>query len=139
MCNIDRGSIPENVEIRVSCWLSGMGARSTLRVVKDDNGRDGNLEKTYYVYILASRKGGTLYIGVTNDIARRSWQHREGIAGGFTKDHEVHRLVYVEQCPDVREAIAREKKLKKWKRQYKIELIESVNPDWSDLYNNLLK
>ena len=97
------------------------------------------MEKSYYVYIMASRKNGTLYVGVTNDIARRSWQHRNGQVEGFTKEHEVHRLVYVEQCIDVREAIIREKKLKKWKRQYKIELIEAVNPDWNDLYKNLLK
>lgn len=96
------------------------------------------MEKSYWVYIMASRKNGTLYIGVSGDIARRAWQHRHGQVDGFTKENRVHRLVYAEQCNDVGEAIAREKKLKKWKRQYKIELIESVNPDWNDLYQGLI-
>lgn len=93
--------------------------------------------RNYYVYITASRKNGTLYVGVTNGIARRSSEHRNGTIGGFTEQHKVRRLVYVETCQDIREAIQREKTLKKWKRQYKIDLIESVNPDWNDLYNNL--
>jgi putative endonuclease len=87
---------------------------------------------------MASRKNGTLYIGVTNDITRRSWEHRNGHIKGFTSDYNVRRLVHVEQFRDVASAIQREKKLKKWKRQYKIELIEVANPDWNDLYYKLL-
>jgi putative endonuclease len=90
-----------------------------------------------WVYILASRYRGTLYIGVTADIARRSWQHREGIGSGFTKRYEVHRLVYAEEYPTIAEAIAREKALKKWRRDWKIELVEKANPDWDDLFDRL--
>ena len=90
-----------------------------------------------WVYILASRYRGTLYIGVTADIARRSWQHREGIGSGFTKRYEVHRLVYAEEYPTIAEAIAREKALKKWRRDWKIELVEKANPDWDDLFDHL--
>lgn len=94
--------------------------------------------KCFYVYIMASRKNGTLYIGITNDVVRRTWEHRNGQAKGFTKKYKVRRLVYVRQFVDAPSAIKMEKKLKKWRRQYKIELIESVNPDWSDLYPQLL-
>ena len=92
---------------------------------------------TYTVYILASQKRGTLYIGVTNDIARRSFEHREGGAGSFTGRYEVKRLVHMEVFEDVRDAIAREKRLKSWNRDWKIALIERDNPDWDDLYLRL--
>jgi putative endonuclease len=94
--------------------------------------------KSYYVYILASKKHGTLYIGVTGDLGRRIWQHRRSDAvDGFTNRYKVHRLVYMEefQAPDL--AIAREKSLKKWPREWKINLIERQNPDWADLYGGL--
>ena len=97
----------------------------------------GGVPTTCWVYILASRYRGTLYIGVTADIARRSWQHREGIGSGFTKRYEVHRLVYAEEYPTIAEAIAREKALKKWRRAWKIELVETANPDWDDLFDRL--
>jgi putative endonuclease len=92
------------------------------------------MEKTYWVYILASAQGGTLYIGVTNDLVRRIYEHRMGLAEGFTKKYEIHRLVYFEQYDDVENAIRREKRLKKWNRAWKNRLIEEVNPDWVDLY-----
>jgi putative endonuclease len=92
------------------------------------------MEKTYWVYILASALGGTLYIGVTNNLVRRIYEHRMGLADGFTKKYEVHRLVYFEQYHDVENAIRREKRLKKWNRAWKIRLIEEANPDWVDLY-----
>ena len=95
-------------------------------------------ERTYYVYILASKRNGTLYIGVTNNLGRRVYQHRMGMAEGFTKRYNVHRLVYYETTCDVRFAIGREKRMKKWKRSWKIELIESVNPEWKDLYNDFI-
>ena len=92
------------------------------------------MEKAYWVYILASALGGTLYIGVTNDLVRRVYEHRMGLADGFTKKYAVHRLVYFEQYNDVELAIQREKRLKKWNRAWKIRLIEEANPNWNDLY-----
>jgi len=91
-------------------------------------------ERSYWVYILASRLGGTLYIGVTNNLIRRIYQHRMGLIAGFTKDYGVHRLVYFEQHTDIEAAIRREKRLKKWNRAWKIRLIEQDNPNWDDLY-----
>jgi putative endonuclease len=93
--------------------------------------------KQYYVYILTSKRNGTLYIGVTNDLALRVKQHKDGLVEGFTKKYNVHRLVYFECYKDMREAILREKRLKKWKRIWKLELIEKLNPGWADLYYNL--
>jgi len=91
-----------------------------------------------YVYILASDRNGTLYVGVTSDIIRRVYQHRNDMAAGFSSKYEVHMLVYYEIFGDIREAILREKQLKWWKRQWKIELIERDNPEWIDLYEGLL-
>ena len=94
--------------------------------------------RDYYVYILASKQHGTLYIGVTNDLIRRVYEHRNNLIDGFTKKYNVHRLVYYEQTSDIESAIQREKRLKKWKRRWKIELIENENPSWKDLYDDLL-
>jgi putative endonuclease len=91
-------------------------------------------ERLYYVYILASRVGGTLYIGVTNDLVRRAYEHRKKLVKGFTKRYGVGRLVCFEQFGEVGAAIQREKQLKKWKRVWKIQLIEEKNPNWDDLY-----
>src|SRR3954451_7594146 len=91
-------------------------------------------ERSYWVYILASRLGGTLYIGVTNDLVRRVYEHKAGFARGFTKKYEVHRLLYYEQFSDIEAAIVREKRLKKWNRAWKVQLIEATNPNWDDLY-----
>jgi putative endonuclease len=93
----------------------------------------------YYVYILASRRNGTLYIGVTNDLVRRVYEHREGAADGFTKKYRVHSLVYFESTDDVRAAIQREKTMKHWSRAWKIALIEKANPDWIDLYDEIAR
>jgi putative endonuclease len=93
--------------------------------------------KQYYVYILASKKNGTLYIGVTNDIIRRTYEHRNGLIEGFTKKYNVKLLVYYEIHQDINEAIKREKALKKWLRKWKIELIEKSNPNWKDLYDEI--
>ena len=90
--------------------------------------------RSYYVYILASRIGGTLYIGVTNDLVRRIGEHRLELAKGFTKKYGVHKLVYFEQFDDIENAISREKRLKKWNRAWKVRLIEELNPNWDDLY-----
>jgi putative endonuclease len=89
--------------------------------------------KKYYVYILASKRNGTLYIGVTNDLARRVSEHKSDIIEGFTKKYRVHTLVYYEEYSAVNAALEREKQLKKWNRKWKLELIEQVNPEWKDL------
>jgi putative endonuclease len=91
-------------------------------------------EKLYAVYIMASAHYGTLYIGVTGDIISRSTQHREGLVEGFTKKYGVHRLVWFEYFGEATEAIRREKTMKHWRRQWKINLIERDNPHWKDLY-----
>ena len=90
--------------------------------------------KRGYVYILASARNGTLYVGVTSDLVGRVRQHKEGLIEGFSKRYGVHRLVYVEEHARITDAIAREKHLKKWRRAWKLDLIESVNPGWVDLY-----
>ncbi len=91
----------------------------------------------YYVYILTNRKHGTLYTGVTNNLAGRVDLHRRGLGSEFVKKYSLYRLVYAEPLDDVSEAIAYEKRLKKWKRVWKIRLIEKQNPDWRDLYEDL--
>ena len=95
------------------------------------------MSRVYYVYILASGRNGTLYIGITNDLARRTWEHREGLVPGFTKTYGVKRLVYYEPFEDIHAAIARETRLKKWKRQWKIDLIQTRNVFWGDLYETI--
>jgi putative endonuclease len=94
--------------------------------------------KYYYVYILASKKYGSLYIGVTSDLIKRVAEHKNDLVEGFTKRHHVHNLVYYEMSEDINSAIAREKQLKRWRRKWKIELIERQNPEWKDLYSDLL-
>lgn len=93
-------------------------------------------EKQYYVYILASKKYGTLYTGVTSNLVQRVYQHKNGLVEGFTKKYNVHQLVYYEIHSDIYEAITREKRIKKWYRQWKIILIEQNNPQWLDLSIN---
>ncbi len=91
------------------------------------------MNKTYYVYILASKRNGTLYIGLTNNLEKRVYEHKNNIIEGFTSKYGVHLLVYYEQTNDVNIAIQREKQLKKWNRRWKLELIEKSNPNWNDL------
>ena len=91
----------------------------------------------YFVYILASRRNGTLYIGVTNDLCRRVAEHKKDVIAGFTKNYQVHFLVYFETFGDIDNAIKREKQLKRWKRLWKLKLIDQFNPEWQDLYNDL--
>jgi putative endonuclease len=91
----------------------------------------------YWVYILASRKNGTIYIGVTGDLPRRIYQHKEKLVEGFTKKYNVTHLVYAEEFQDIKDAIHREKCIKKWNRAWKLRLIEAQNPDWKDLYESI--
>jgi putative endonuclease len=95
------------------------------------------MPRTYYVYILASRRNGTLYIGLTNDLARRVWEHREGLSPGFTRKYGIKRLVHFEIFDDIHAAIARETRLKKYKREWKMNLIQANNVEWRDLYETL--
>ncbi|MFT3730150.1 MAG: GIY-YIG nuclease family protein [Hyphomicrobium sp.] len=92
---------------------------------------------TYFVYILASQRNGTLYVGVTNDLVRRVQEHREGLVPGFTKRYGVKALVYYEVHSDISEAILREKRIKRWLRPWKLQLIEANNPQWVDLWADL--
>jgi putative endonuclease len=94
--------------------------------------------RQFYVYILASKRNGTLYVGVTNDLLRRVQDHREGEGSAFTKKYNVTKLVYYESTPHHSAAIQREKQIKPWKRKWKLELIEKMNPEWKDLYEDLV-
>jgi putative endonuclease len=91
-----------------------------------------------YIYILASRKRGTLYIGITRDLIRRIYEHKSGFVAGFTREYDVKLLVWYQYCDSIISAIHREKQMKAWKRDWKIELIETTNPHWHDLYPSLL-
>ena len=95
------------------------------------------MSSSYYVYILASRKDGAIYIGITNDIVRRVFEHRTKAVRGFTSKYDITRLVWFEIFDDPVSAISREKELKKWKRSWKIQLIEAQNPQWDDLYESI--
>ena len=90
------------------------------------------------VYILSNHRRGTLYIGVTSSLVKRVWEHKQGLVDGFTKKYQIHTLVYFEMADDMPTAIAREKQLKKWRRMWKIELIEKQNNEWRDLYADLI-
>lgn len=94
--------------------------------------------KKSYVYILASKHQGVLYIGVTSDLVKRVFQHKNGLADGFTKKYFVHKLVCYEEFGSINEAILREKQMKKWKREWKVKLIEKENPLWKDLYSQIV-
>ena len=95
------------------------------------------MDKQFYVYILASKRNGTLYIGVTSKLVQRIWRHKNKFLEGFTKKYNVNKLVYYEVHPNAENAIAREKQMKKWRRAWKIRLIEGENPDWKDLYDDI--
>ena len=90
------------------------------------------------VYILASKRNGTLYIGVTSDLVKRIWEHKNNVVEGFTKRYGIHTLVWYELHESMQSAIEREKKLKEWKRAWKMELIEASNPNWHDLYETIV-
>ena len=94
-------------------------------------------ERAYWVYLMASRRNGTLYAGVTNDLARRVWRHKTGVGSAFVAKYGVTMLVWYESYQNVNEAIHREKQIKHWERRWKLELIEQINPGWKDLYQEL--
>ena len=95
-------------------------------------------DKQYYVYIIASKRNGTLYTGITSDLIKRTWQHKNRLVEGFSKRYGTKILVYFEAHNDVEEAILREKRIKKWNREWKIKLIEKNNPKWDDIYQTLI-
>ena len=94
--------------------------------------------KLFCVYMMASRRRGTIYIGITSNLVKRVWEHREGVVEGFTKQYNVKKLVWYEVHEDPVEAITREKRLKEWRRSWKIDLIEATNPYWRDLYGTII-
>lgn len=94
--------------------------------------------RIFCVYLMASKRNGTLYIGVTNNLVRRVYEHKNNLIEGFTKKYNVHQLVYFEVISEIQSALKREKQLKKWNRQWKIDLIEKTNHNWADLYQSLL-
>ena len=96
------------------------------------------MERHYFVYILTNKAYGTLYVGITNDLVRRAWEHRNDFVEGFTRAHQLHRLVWYQAHEDVREAIAQEKRIKKWHRDWKVNLIQAKNPAWNDLYEEII-
>ena len=96
------------------------------------------MDKLPAVYILASKRNGTIYIGVTSSLAKRIWEHRSDLIEGFTKRYGIHYLVWYELHESMEDAIEREKRLKEWKRAWKIELIELSNPNWQDLYDTII-
>jgi putative endonuclease len=100
--------------------------------------RHPDMEKPSYVYIMANAPYGTLYVGSTTDLARRIWQHRESVIHGFTKQHRLTRLVWYEVHGHIMEAGLREKQIKLWKRDWKINLIQKINPDWRDLFDEIV-
>ncbi|WP_241004166.1 GIY-YIG nuclease family protein [Magnetospirillum aberrantis] len=110
---------------------------STLPVADAHGGPHHASMQGGWVYIMTNRPNGTLYVGVTSDLARRAWEHREGVADGFTKRYGLKRLVYAERYEDIRTAIQREKNLKHWPRAWKVKLILADNPNWDDLYERL--
>jgi putative endonuclease len=97
------------------------------------------MNKQYFVYILAKERNGTFYVGITSDLQRRVWEHRNETADGFTKKYGIKSLVYYEVFDDPENAIKREKRLKKWDRAWKMKTIEKLNPDWNDLYEEITK
>ena len=96
------------------------------------------MSKSFYTYIMASKRNGTLYVGVTSDLVKRVYQHRNRLIEGFTKKYAVHTLVYFECLDSFEAAVRREKQVKAWKRQWKMRLIEENNPRWEDLYNKII-
>lgn len=96
------------------------------------------MDRTFFVYIMASGRNGTLYTGVTSDLLRRAYEHREGLTPGFTTKYGVKQLVWYEQYVTAHEAITAEKRIKRWRGRWKLELIEKLNPRWDDLYPSLI-
>ncbi len=128
-------SIRNNMRNMSSPVMAGLDPATRWRRVRA--AEKTHMPKTYFVYIMASQRNGTLYIGVTNDIIRRAWEHREGLVPGFTKKYGVKMLVWFEESGDIGMAIQRETSPKRWNRKWKLDLVEQMNPDWLDLYERV--
>ncbi|AEP09728.1 GIY-YIG nuclease family protein [Micavibrio aeruginosavorus] len=102
-------------------------------------GDGGMMEKKFWVYMLASKEYGTLYIGVTSDLKKRIWEHKSKVAEGFTEKYDVQNLVWFEEHQNAESAITREKQMKEWKREWKLNRIKDMNPEWRDLYEDICK
>jgi putative endonuclease len=118
--------------------MAGLDPAISVAIASDPPTRQARLMALGWVYIMTNRQNGVLYIGVTSDLPRRASEHREGVVEGFTRRYRLKRLVYAEHHSDIRDAIQREKNIKHWPRAWKIQLIESQNPHWTDLYDSLL-
>jgi putative endonuclease len=115
-----------------------MGGFSSFVIPANAGIQEKTVDKQPVVYILASKRNGTLYIGVTSDLVKRIWEHKNNMVEGFTKRYGIHHLVWYELHDSMESAIEREKRLKEWKRVWKLDLIETSNPDWQDLYHTIL-
>ncbi len=118
----------------LSLWATVLSLRARPTILKVSQ----IMPNQYYIYMLTNKPNGVLYVGVTNDLIRRVYEHKNHLAKGFTQKYQLDKLVWFEQTEDINSAITREKQLKNWKRQWKIELIEKQNPSWQDLYANIL-
>jgi putative endonuclease len=124
----------------ITGWLNGLVEARLSPCTSFPRKRESSdtMAKQAAVYILASKRNGTLYIGVTSNLQKRAGEHRSDFIDGFTKKYSVHRLVYCELHEDMVSAITREKQMKKWNRAWKVELIEKQNPDWNDLWEDII-
>jgi putative endonuclease len=118
-------------------WMPGIKPGTGL-FVADWKRTTHNLRMAGWFYMMTNRKNGTLHGGSAVDLARRAWEHREGVVDGFTKSYGLKRLIYFERYDDIREARRREEAIKHWPRAWKVRLVQSMNPDWADLYDRLL-
>jgi putative endonuclease len=117
--------------------MSKSPIRTSLVVIPAKAGIQMKMHKNPCVYMLASRRNGTLYVGVTSNLPKRIWEHKNDVVEGFTRRYGVHTLVWCELHATMESAIEREKAIKEWKRRWKLDLIERVNPDWRDLYDDI--
>ncbi len=123
--------------VLASCRHAGLD-KPALYLIRG-HPEDSSMDRQPAVYILANKRNGTLYVGVTSDLIKRIWQHRNNVVQGFTKRYSVHQLVYYELHDTMESAITKEKTLKNWKRAWKLQLIESNNPNWQDLYGTIIQ
>jgi putative endonuclease len=117
--------------------MAGLDPAISFPIARRNDARQPRPAMAGWVYFMTNRRNGVLYVGVTSDLAKRAWEHREAVVEGFTRRYRLKRLVYAEHHDDIRDAIQREKNLKHWPRAWKIELIESRNLEWADLYDRL--
>ncbi|HZT88591.1 MAG TPA: GIY-YIG nuclease family protein [Stellaceae bacterium] len=118
--------------------MAGLDPAISFAIAIAVSPRHGHRMQGGWVYFMTNRRNGVLYVGVTSNLPKRAWEHREGVVEGFTRRYRLKQLVYLEHHADIRDAIQRERNIKHWSREWKIQLIESQNPDWTDLYESSL-